>query len=279
LEELSSHFQLPEKAVAKKLGVCLTSLKKLCRQHGIHRWPYRKLKSIEKKLEKLVIQMRSPAEDLNGVRAKIHALNEEKKRLPFSGTPSCAYGGVRRTSLQSSPSSVYDSLASSMPSMASGHWQSASQSPRSVESTSPEGMSFGSAVSSGPSRLAQRLKAVGSVSDHKMRLAANMGVVMPGESLGAQPCYNAAEYSDASYSSGEDFSEQPDDDMEDCLMYGTLPGPMMFDVPVPVQSSASPVFSMDASSMGCSEGVHAGLGDDLFSDALVGGDDFFSSAF
>ena len=31
LDELSKYFHLPEKAVAKELGICLTSLKKLCR--------------------------------------------------------------------------------------------------------------------------------------------------------------------------------------------------------------------------------------------------------
>jgi hypothetical protein len=31
LDELSKYFHLPEKTVAKELGICLTSLKKLCR--------------------------------------------------------------------------------------------------------------------------------------------------------------------------------------------------------------------------------------------------------
>ena len=47
LEELSKYFHLPEKAVAKELGICLTSLKKICRSYGITRWPFRKLKSIQ----------------------------------------------------------------------------------------------------------------------------------------------------------------------------------------------------------------------------------------
>ena len=41
--DLTKYFQLPEKEVAKQLGVCLTSLKKMCRQSGINRWPYRKV--------------------------------------------------------------------------------------------------------------------------------------------------------------------------------------------------------------------------------------------
>ena len=41
--DLSKYFQLPEREVAKKLGMCLTSLKKMCRQSGINRWPYRKV--------------------------------------------------------------------------------------------------------------------------------------------------------------------------------------------------------------------------------------------
>jgi len=52
MDELTQYLHLPEKAVAKQLGICLTSLKKLCRQHGITRWPYRKLKSLDKKIAK-----------------------------------------------------------------------------------------------------------------------------------------------------------------------------------------------------------------------------------
>jgi len=53
LDELSKYFHLPEKIVAKELGICLTSLKKLCRSYGITRWPFRKLKSLERTMRKV----------------------------------------------------------------------------------------------------------------------------------------------------------------------------------------------------------------------------------
>lgn len=49
-DALQSHFHLPMAQVAKKFDVCLTFFKKICRQHGIKRWPYRKLKSLEKRI-------------------------------------------------------------------------------------------------------------------------------------------------------------------------------------------------------------------------------------
>jgi len=53
LEELSDYFHLPEKQVAQQMGMCLTSLKKICRGHGITRWPFRKLKSLERTMQKV----------------------------------------------------------------------------------------------------------------------------------------------------------------------------------------------------------------------------------
>jgi len=42
---LSSKFDRPLSEVATELGVCMTFLKKVCRQHGIKRWPYRKVQA------------------------------------------------------------------------------------------------------------------------------------------------------------------------------------------------------------------------------------------
>ncbi|EKX45603.1 hypothetical protein GUITHDRAFT_108477 [Guillardia theta CCMP2712] len=43
-EVLESHFNMPLLAVCKKLGLCATVLKKVCRQLGVHKWPYKETK-------------------------------------------------------------------------------------------------------------------------------------------------------------------------------------------------------------------------------------------
>ena len=40
-ELISTYFHLPLTDAAKKLGVCCTALKKICRNLGISRWPFR----------------------------------------------------------------------------------------------------------------------------------------------------------------------------------------------------------------------------------------------
>ena len=81
VEELSQHLHLPEKAVAKELGLCLTSLKKLCRQHGIMRWPYRKLKSLDKQI---LLAGQGASEDAEACRARVAELHQQKLSLVFT---------------------------------------------------------------------------------------------------------------------------------------------------------------------------------------------------
>jgi hypothetical protein len=83
IDELSQYLHLPEKAVAKELGICLTSLKKLCRQHGITRWPYRKLKSLDKKFAKAEGST-GGVEDPETLKARAEELRKEKMALAFS---------------------------------------------------------------------------------------------------------------------------------------------------------------------------------------------------
>jgi hypothetical protein len=46
LAELTRYFHLPITSVAKELGVCVTVLKRICRENGVPRWPYRKVLTV-----------------------------------------------------------------------------------------------------------------------------------------------------------------------------------------------------------------------------------------
>jgi hypothetical protein len=84
MDDLRTVFHLPINDAAKKLGLCVTVLKQKCREFGIVRWPFRKVKKIdmlikqlEEEKEKVVSsssyrkKKRNPPEDLKN--------NKEKK--------------------------------------------------------------------------------------------------------------------------------------------------------------------------------------------------------
>mmetsp|Transcript_30530 Transcript_30530/g.59638 ORF Transcript_30530/g.59638 Transcript_30530/m.59638 type:complete len:350 (-) Transcript_30530:439-1488(-) len=128
LQELSKYFKMPEKAVAKSLGICLTSLKKICRAHGVTRWPYRKIKSLDKKLKKLEVAMSTAKDDPGMVYAKWGGGNcegEASCTSSSSSDKSSSYSG------SPTPSSQFASMASTPRQSAAplGHGHSSPPSP------------------------------------------------------------------------------------------------------------------------------------------------------
>lgn len=76
MKTIATHFHLPIDTAAKILGIGSTAIKKICRKHGLERWPHRKLKGIDRTISELKSRKASVE-----VQKKIKLLHEERKEL------------------------------------------------------------------------------------------------------------------------------------------------------------------------------------------------------
>merc|ERR1711939_338758 len=82
-EVLEAHYHLPMAVVAKKFSVCMTYFKKLCRQHGIMRWPYRQVASFGRRQAQVNTDQHGGKMQMNANMASCH--------LDFRAGPTMAH--------------------------------------------------------------------------------------------------------------------------------------------------------------------------------------------
>ena len=79
-EELASCFHLPSEAACRKLGIGLTVLKRQCRKFGIKRWPFRKMKSLDRLITNVQAGI-SPGDQNKMLVKSVEELEEQKRRM------------------------------------------------------------------------------------------------------------------------------------------------------------------------------------------------------
>ncbi|KAJ1486180.1 RWP-RK domain-containing protein [Baffinella frigidus] len=133
-ETLRQHLHLPAKEAAKEFGMCLSTLKKFCRKHGVKRWPSRKVKMLDRKIESLAgstsTGSSNASEDRAELRRKLQALERERAALPSAvlnsvdsipcSPASCASTAVGGDSFPPEDMFVSANLSSTTPSPTEG---------------------------------------------------------------------------------------------------------------------------------------------------------------
>ncbi|KAF0973489.1 hypothetical protein FDP41_008193 [Naegleria fowleri] len=88
-EELSMYFDWKLEHACEAIGISSTSMKKLCRHFNIPRWPYRKLRSLYIKKEKILENMKS--NNSKKLEQQLAQVDGEIERVKTPSRPSAAY--------------------------------------------------------------------------------------------------------------------------------------------------------------------------------------------
>ncbi|KAG2379051.1 hypothetical protein C9374_007689 [Naegleria lovaniensis] len=89
-EELSTYFDWKLEHACEAIGISSTSMKKLCRHFNIPRWPYRKLRSLYIKKDKILENMKNTINSKK-LEQQLAQVNAEIEKVKTPSQPSAAY--------------------------------------------------------------------------------------------------------------------------------------------------------------------------------------------
>ncbi|EYU27184.1 hypothetical protein MIMGU_mgv1a026577mg, partial [Erythranthe guttata] len=83
LKDFIDYFDLPIEDAARKMNICPTVLKKICRRNGVLRWPYRKIKSIKRKISKKtkILDASGDFDERTGAMEDLHKHKQELAKI------------------------------------------------------------------------------------------------------------------------------------------------------------------------------------------------------
>ena len=87
-EELAQFFHISINEAAEALGMCMSAIKKICRRHGITRWPHRKLASVNKTVAMLQSKINTAEDDGSRAALRSEAVNVLTMKLRLTINPS-----------------------------------------------------------------------------------------------------------------------------------------------------------------------------------------------